>query len=125
MAKLDIDGLHLRYGETPVLQGIDAHMQEGDVVCLLGRSGSGKTTLLRAIAGLEQPSAGRITIAGSVVVDADRGVFVLLDRRTPSRLLSAFPAGVSPRRVGLAQAAAETTAFLGGTAERGHRAPVT
>ncbi len=42
----------------------------------------------------------------------DRGVFVLLDRQTPSRLLSAFPSGVAVRRVGLAQAAAETRAFL-------------
>ncbi len=42
----------------------------------------------------------------------DRGVFVLLDRQTPSRLLSAFPHGVLVRRVGLAQAAAETRAFL-------------
>ena len=40
----------------------------------------------------------------------DRGVFVLLDRRTPSRLLTAFP--VDARRVGLAQAAAETASFL-------------
>jgi ATP-dependent DNA helicase DinG len=36
----------------------------------------------------------------------DRGVFVLLDRQTPTRLLSAFPAGVEVRRVGLAQAVA-------------------
>ena len=43
----------------------------------------------------------------------DRGVFVLLDRQTPSRLLSAFPAGVTVRRVGLAQAVAQTRAFLG------------
>ena len=42
----------------------------------------------------------------------DRGVFVLLDRRTPSRLLSAFPPGVVVRRVGLAQAVAETRDFL-------------
>ena len=42
----------------------------------------------------------------------DRGVFVLLDRRTPSRLLSAFPSGVAARRVGLAAAVAETGAFL-------------
>ncbi|APH60520.1 ATP-dependent DNA helicase [Granulibacter bethesdensis] len=44
---------------------------------------------------------------------SDRGVFVLLDRRTPSRLLSAFPPGVTVRRVGLAEAAAETADFLG------------
>ncbi len=43
---------------------------------------------------------------------SDRGVFVLLDRRTPTRLLSAFPPGVAVRRVGLAEAVAETHAFL-------------
>ena len=43
----------------------------------------------------------------------DRGVFVLLDRQTPSRLLSAFPAGVAVRRVGLAEAVRQTSAFLG------------
>ncbi len=42
----------------------------------------------------------------------DRGVFVLLDRRTPERLLSAFPAGVAVRRVGLAEAVAATRGFL-------------
>jgi ATP-dependent DNA helicase DinG len=43
----------------------------------------------------------------------DHGVFVLLDRQTPSRLLSAFPAGVAVRRVGLAEAVKQTRAFLG------------
>jgi ATP-dependent DNA helicase DinG len=42
----------------------------------------------------------------------DRGVFVLLDRMMPSRLLAAFPEGAQPRRVGLAEAVAETEAFL-------------
>ena len=45
----------------------------------------------------------------------DRGVFVLLDRQTPSRLLSAFPQGVQVQRVGLANAAREIAAFLGET----------
>ena len=42
----------------------------------------------------------------------DIGVFVLLDRAMPSRLFGAFPPGVEPRRVGLAEAVAETRAFL-------------
>ncbi len=42
----------------------------------------------------------------------DRGVFVLLDRRTPTKLLSAFPSGVEVRRVGIAEAVAETKHFL-------------
>ena len=41
----------------------------------------------------------------------DRGVFALLDRQTPTRLLSAFPHGVEGRRVGLAQAVGETRGF--------------
>ncbi len=43
----------------------------------------------------------------------DRGAFVLLDRQTPSRLLSAFPAGVAVQRVGLTEAAAQIREFLG------------
>ena len=43
---------------------------------------------------------------------SDRGVFVLLDRGAPSRLLSAFPEGVVVHRVGLAKAVEETRAFL-------------
>jgi ATP-dependent DNA helicase DinG len=44
---------------------------------------------------------------------SDRGVFVLMDRQTPSRLLSAFPTGVAVRRVGLAEAVRQTRDFLG------------
>ncbi len=44
----------------------------------------------------------------------DRGVFVLLDPATPSRLFGAFPEGVVPRRAGLAEAVAETRDFVGG-----------
>lgn len=44
----------------------------------------------------------------------DRGVFVLLDARTPSRLLAGLPEGVTPQRLGLAEAVRETAAFLHG-----------
>jgi ATP-dependent DNA helicase DinG len=47
----------------------------------------------------------------------DCGVFVLLDRQTPTRLLSAFPPGVVVQRVGLAQAVTETRAFLNTASE--------
>ncbi|MBF0335574.1 MAG: ATP-dependent DNA helicase, partial [Alphaproteobacteria bacterium] len=46
--------------------------------------------------------------------DGDQGVFVLLDPMMPSRLGGAFPPGVEPRRVGLAEAVAATREFLGG-----------
>jgi ATP-dependent DNA helicase DinG len=54
---------------------------------------------------------------------SDRGVFVLLDRQAPSRLMSAFPAGVVVQRVGLAQAVNETGAFLRTRAFRSPRSP--
>ena len=47
-----------------MLAGVDVHVHAGELVALLGPSGSGKTTLLRIIAGLEQPSAGRILFGG-------------------------------------------------------------
>jgi ATP-dependent DNA helicase DinG len=47
----------------------------------------------------------------------DRGVFVMLDSRLPSRLLGAFPAGVSIERTGLAEAIAAVKAFLDDSAE--------
>jgi NitT/TauT family transport system ATP-binding protein len=49
-----------RDGELPVLEGIDVHVREGEIVALLGRSGSGKSTLLRCIAGLIPPTDGLV-----------------------------------------------------------------
>jgi ATP-dependent DNA helicase DinG len=51
--------------------------------------------------------------------EADRGVFVLLDPRMPTRLMGAFPDGVTPQRIGLAEAASETRIFLEGGSEGG------
>ncbi|AMH12010.1 MULTISPECIES: ABC transporter ATP-binding protein [Klebsiella] len=69
MIELSVDNLHLTYGDNPVLKGVSMELKRGEVVSLLGPSGSGKTTLLRAVAGLEKPTAGRITIGNNVVYD--------------------------------------------------------
>ncbi|GAA4504357.1 ATP-dependent DNA helicase [Gluconacetobacter tumulicola] len=53
----------------------------------------------------------------------DRGAFVLLDRRAPSRLMSAFPDGVAIRRAGLAETARELEAFLRASADGEHAGP--
>jgi putative ABC transport system ATP-binding protein len=50
--------------QVEVLRGIDLSIADGDFVALMGPSGSGKTTLLNLIGGLDQPSAGRVEIAG-------------------------------------------------------------
>jgi putative ABC transport system ATP-binding protein len=47
-----------------VLHGVNLTIQQGEFVALMGPSGSGKTTLLNLIAGLDQPTAGEVTVAG-------------------------------------------------------------
>jgi putative ABC transport system ATP-binding protein len=53
-------------GEVNILRGIDCHIKPGETVGIIGPSGSGKTSLLMVIAGLEQPSAGTVNIAGTI-----------------------------------------------------------
>ncbi|HEY8844562.1 MAG TPA: ABC transporter ATP-binding protein [Gaiellaceae bacterium] len=55
-----------RAGDTDVvaLRGLDLRIERGELVAILGPSGSGKTTLLHLAAGLDQPSAGEVRVAG-------------------------------------------------------------
>jgi iron(III) transport system ATP-binding protein len=81
MAELTVDDLHLRYGDTPILNGVALTLERGQVVSLLGPSGSGKTTLLRAVAGLETPYQGTIRIGDKVVFDGAKALDVPAERR--------------------------------------------
>src|SRR5215471_17095289 len=51
-------------GVQTVLEDVTLSVEQGEVVALLGRSGSGKSTLLRILAGLIQPSRGRVIVKG-------------------------------------------------------------
>ena len=62
--KLQVEGIHKRYGEHEVLKGVSLNARQGDVISLIGASGSGKSTMLRCINFLEQPDAGVITLDG-------------------------------------------------------------
>ena len=61
---ITVRGANKRYGDFVALDNIDFDVPEGSLTALLGPSGSGKSTLLRAIAGLDQPDSGTITIKG-------------------------------------------------------------
>ncbi|MGU9855518.1 ABC transporter ATP-binding protein [Pseudomonas sp. LF245] len=62
--KLQVEGIHKRYGDHEVLKGVSVNARNGDVISLIGASGSGKSTMLRCINFLEQPDAGVITLDG-------------------------------------------------------------
>ena len=61
---LEIKGLNAWYGESHVLHGVDFHVDEGEVVTLLGRNGAGRTSTLRAIMGLTGSRKGSIKVHG-------------------------------------------------------------
>ncbi|MFW6147654.1 MAG: ABC transporter ATP-binding protein [Thermodesulfobacteriota bacterium] len=66
---LEINDIHTFYGTSHVLFGISLSIDEGEVVCLLGRNGVGKTTTLRSIIGLTPPRSGDIIFAGESIVN--------------------------------------------------------
>jgi sulfonate transport system ATP-binding protein len=70
---LRIEGLEKSYNGHAVLGPIDLDLDAGTITAIIGRSGSGKTTLLRCLGGLEQPSAGGITIGDGQVTARDIG----------------------------------------------------
>lgn len=57
---LMIERLHVSYGGSLILQGVDLSVHPGEIKALMGRNGMGKTTLLKAIMGLLPPYAGKI-----------------------------------------------------------------
>ena len=61
---LKIENLQAWYGESHVLHGVDFHVDEGEVVTLLGRNGAGRTSTLRAILGLIGSRKGSIKVHG-------------------------------------------------------------
>jgi branched-chain amino acid transport system ATP-binding protein len=65
-ALLDVRGLCGFYGSLQVLHGLDFHLDQGSVTCLLGANGAGKTSTLRALCGMIR-TAGAVTLEGASV----------------------------------------------------------
>lgn len=90
---LDVAELHAWYGESHILHGVNLHVAEGEMICILGRNGMGKTTTLRTIMGILRKREGRIGFdgqdmmqvplhrtarAGLGFVPEERGIFATL-----------------------------------------------
>lgn len=87
MALLEVKEINVFYGAIQALRGISLHVEEGEMVALVGANGAGKTTTLRTISGLLSPTTGSITfdgesIAGLPAFDVvDRGIAHLPEGR--------------------------------------------
>ena len=66
---IEVRGLRKSFGSNEVLQGIDAEVAEGEVVCVIGPSGSGKSTFLRCLNKLEDISGGTVVVDGFDLTD--------------------------------------------------------
>ncbi len=64
---LELCGVSVALGGTPVLRGVDLEVGPSEIVGLLGASGSGKSTILRVVAGLEQQQRGEVRWSGSAI----------------------------------------------------------
>ena len=64
MPLLELQGLRIHYGGIEAVKGIDLHVEEGEIVTLIGGNGAGKTTTLKTISGLKRPTEGTIAFRG-------------------------------------------------------------
>jgi polar amino acid transport system ATP-binding protein len=68
---IEVRALHKSFGSNEVLKGIDFHVDQGEVVCVIGPSGSGKSTLLRCVNRLEEPTSGTVMVEGIDITDSE------------------------------------------------------
>jgi urea transport system ATP-binding protein len=61
---LDVERLHVAYGQSEVLHGTSFRVAPGEIVAIMGRNGMGKTTLMKAMMGILPQSAGAIRLGG-------------------------------------------------------------
>ena len=83
MSAVRVERLTVAYRGRPAISDVDLSIEPGDRVALVGPNGAGKSTLLRAIAGLVEPAAGSIELAGAPLAT--------LDRRAVARRLAVVP----------------------------------
>jgi len=68
-AMLDVQDITTYYGNIQALKGVTLHVNQGEIVTLIGSNGAGKTTTLQTISGLLRPRTGTINLGGQLISD--------------------------------------------------------
>ena len=71
---IDLQSVRKSFGSLEVLKGIDISIKAGEFIALVGHSGCGKSTLLRLVAGLDEPTEGKLLLGGEPVKKASGAV---------------------------------------------------
>ena len=69
---IKLENVHKSFGKNEVLNGIDLHIEKGQVVVIIGPSGSGKSTVLRTMNYLEEPTSGKVIVDGMDLSDKSK-----------------------------------------------------
>ena len=77
---LRAEGVTKSYDGRTILEDVSIHLEEGELVCLLGVSGAGKTTLFQTISGLERPDTGRVLLGGEDITGAPGKISYMLQK---------------------------------------------
>jgi branched-chain amino acid transport system ATP-binding protein len=64
---LDVDAVHVSYGDLPALHGLTVTVAEGETLAVIGANGAGKTTLLKTVAGILRANGGEVRLDGEPV----------------------------------------------------------
>lgn len=103
---LDIKNLNVSYGAVQAIRGVSLHVDDGEIVSLIGANGAGKTTILRTISGLEKADSGEIVFDGHD-----------LRKTEPSRIITLKLAHVPEGRHIFAQMTVEENLEMGAYAD--------
>lgn len=103
---LDIKDLNVSYGAVRAIRGVSLHVDDGEIVSLIGANGAGKTTILRTISGLEKADSGEILFDGHD-----------LRKTEPSRIITLKLAHVPGGRHIFAQMTVEENLEMGAYAD--------
>ncbi|WP_188203912.1 amino acid ABC transporter ATP-binding protein [Desemzia incerta] len=74
MTKLKVEHLKKSFGDLEVLKDLNAEVQEGEVICIIGPSGSGKSTFLRCLNNLEEITGGKVIIDDRDLTDPSQNI---------------------------------------------------
>jgi len=90
MSNVTLENVQKQYGDNVVVKDFCLKIQEGEFVSFLGPSGCGKTTTLRMVAGLEQPTSGKILLGNDPVTDVEQNMFVAPEKRNIGMMFQSY-----------------------------------